>query len=136
MEFSGCRDESAADMTKRGEHEIKGRCEERFQHPESESEIRIDHQHSQISETRLPIDDSRNPAESVRGIAVTAETGAGTRGVKVEAPSVRRCGPVFDQRGHRLQAFLFMRPENQFFCLRHTYQTLYFKTLTDFMNTG
>ena len=63
---TGIGDKCAADMAKRRKNEIKGRCEERFQHPESEAEIRVDHQHLQIGETRLPVDDRRNPAEPVR----------------------------------------------------------------------
>jgi len=65
MKFPGSGDESAADMTQRGKKEIKGRCEERFQHPGSEPEVRIDHKHFQVGETRLPVDNSRNPAEPV-----------------------------------------------------------------------
>ena len=65
MEFSGCWDESAADMTKRGKDDIKGRCEERFQHPGSESEIRIDHQHQHVRQARLAVYDGGNPAEPV-----------------------------------------------------------------------
>jgi hypothetical protein len=65
MEFSGCRDKSAANMAKRGEQCIEGRCEERFQHPYSEPEIRIDHQHPHIRQTRLAVHDRRNPAEAV-----------------------------------------------------------------------
>ena len=65
MKFSGSGDKFSTDMTQRGEKYIKERCEERFQHAESESEIRIDHKHSHISETWLPIDDCRNTAESI-----------------------------------------------------------------------
>jgi len=65
MDLSGRGDESAADMTKRGEKYIEGRCQERFQHPESESKVCIDHQHPHIRQARLAVQDRRDPAEAV-----------------------------------------------------------------------
>lgn len=65
MHIVGIRDEGTANLAERGKNAVKQGNEERLQHPGSESEIRIDHQHPHIRETRLPLNDGRHAAEAI-----------------------------------------------------------------------